>query len=256
MHFFVVGKKESVKIPKTGGMSTVESDIVQEQKKVPLTGAKRDAAIRSMEAPGFLDRLTVRIMKLAAEKGFYNPFDDDDVDLPGGESAAGLALSIIEKALDGSYSWDDQKYPDFYKFCRSRAESILSNLLTKNRRMASMDPVEEDGEDGEPMQNPVNQAREAKDIYEILRFKDGGRLGDQLLEDFALSLQNDQDQAIVMAVHDDRECISRAYCRGKLGLTERDYDAAVKRIRRAGREFLPKWCREHSINAEDRQEAR
>src|ERR1041384_2491857 len=215
-------------------MSTVASNTEQGQEKVPLTGAKRDAAIRAMEAPGFLDRLTVRIMKLAAAKGFYNPFNDEDIDLPGGESAASLAVAIVEKALDGSYTWDDQKHSDFYAFCRSRAESILSNLLTKNRRLTTMDPIEEDGDDGEPMQNPVNQARDGQDIYEILRFRDGGRLGDQLLADFALSLQNEQDQAIVMAVHDDRECTNRAYCRGKLGLSERDYDAAMKRIRRAG----------------------
>src|SRR5580765_6654377 len=92
--------------------------------KVPLAGAKRDAAIKAMEAPGFLERLTVRIMKLAAAKGFHNPFEEGDIDLPGGESAAGLAVTIIEKALDGSYTWDEEKHPDFYRFCWSRAESI------------------------------------------------------------------------------------------------------------------------------------
>jgi len=237
-------------------MSTINSDIRLEQEKVPLTGAKRDAAIIAMETLGFLDRLTVRIMKLAAAKGFYNPFDDEDVDLPGGESAGGLAASIIEKALDGSYTWDDLKHPDFYKFCCSRAESILSNCLAKNRRLTTMSPIEEDGDEEETKHNPVNQARNGQDIYDVLRFRDSGRLGDQLLEDFALSLQHPQDQAIVMAVHDDRECISRAYCRGKLGLSERDYDAAMKRIRRAGQDFLPQWCKENNVKAEDREEAR
>ncbi len=237
-------------------MSTVGSDIGQRQEKVPLSGAKRDAALRAMEEPGFLNRLTVRIMKLAAAKGFYNPFDDEDMDLPGGETAGGLAMSIIEKALDGTYTWDDRKHPDFYRFCWSRAESILSNLLDKNWRLTTMSPIEEDGDDGEPSLNEVNQARDGQDLYEVLRFRDGGKLGDQLLEDFALSLPHPHDQAIVMAVHDDRECISRAYCRGKLGLSERDYDAAMKRIKRAGRDFLPAWCRQNSVNAEDRLEAR
>lgn len=236
----------------------MESDIESDQaERVPLTGAKLDAAIKAMEAPGFLDRLTVRIMKLASNKGFGSPFNESgDMDLPGGESAGGLAATIVEKALDGSYTWDDQKYPDFYRFCWSRAESILSNWLKKNRRLATMSPVEEDGSDGEPLCNEVNQAADGQDIYELLRFRDGGRLGDQLLEDFALSLEHQHDQAIVMAVHDDRECISRGYCRGKLGLSEPDYDAAMKRIRRAGKGFLPDWCHRNNIRLADRQEVR
>jgi hypothetical protein len=119
--------------------------------KVPLSGAKLDAAIKAMESARFLERLTVRIMKLAAAKGFQSPFDEKDVDLPGGKSAADLAVDIIEKALDGTYTWDDGKQPDFYRFCSSRAESILSNWLEKNRRMTAMSPVieEVDGEDPE-----------------------------------------------------------------------------------------------------------
>lgn len=237
-------------------MNAPTSDIGLEPEKVPLTGPKRDAAIKAMEAPGFLDRLTVRIMKLAAAKGFYNPFDDEDVDLPGGESAGGLAASIVEKALDGSYTWDEQKHPDFYNFCCSRANSILSNWLNKNRRLTAMSPIEEDGDENEPTQNPVNQAQDGKDIYEVLRFRDGGTLGDQLLEDFALSLEHEHDQKIVMAVHDDRECINRSYCRGKLNLSERDYDAAMKRIRRAGKAFLSEWCRKNNVKATDRMEAK
>lgn len=178
------------------------------------------------------------------------------MNLPGGETAGGLATSIIEKAFDGSFTWDDQKYPDFYRFCCSRAESILSNWLAKNRRLSTMSPLEEETENEEISPNPVNQALERQDIYEVLRFSDGGKLGDQLLEDFALSLEHQHDQEIVMAVHDDRECISRAYCRGKLGLSERDYDAAMKRIKRAGKAFFVKWCREHDVKVEDQQEVR
>src|SRR5690349_5093258 len=102
------------------------------QERAPLSGAKLDAAIKAMESAGFLEKLTARIMKLAAAKGFYNPFEDEDANLPGGKSAADLAGDIVEKVLDGSYTWDDQKHPDFYRFCWSRAESILSNWLDKN----------------------------------------------------------------------------------------------------------------------------
>jgi len=241
-------------------MSTFASDIKQPsaeplREKAPLSGAKLDAAIKAMESAGFLERLTVRIMKLAAAKGFYNPFDDGDVDLPGGKSAADLANDIIEKVLDGTYTWDDGKQPDFYRFCRSRAESILSNWLAKNRRMTAMSPVIDDGE--EPELNPVNTATDGNGIYELLRFRDGGVLGNRLLEDFALSLPDkSHEQNILMAVHDDRECIGRAYCRGKLSISEADYDSAMKRIRRAAPAFLKEWCRKNNIKEQDRKEVK
>jgi hypothetical protein len=240
---------------KSGGMSTIASDIETDLERVPLSGAKLDAAIRAMDAPDFSKKLTARIMKLAADKGFFSPFADD-VDLPGGESAAGLVNSIVQKALEGTYTWDMEKHPDFYWFCYSRAESILSNLLTKNRRMTTMSPIEEDDADGETLLNPVNQAVDGQYLYDVLRSRDGGRLGDKLLEDFALSMEDQHDQNILMAVHDDRECISRNYCRGKLGLSERDYDVAMKRIRRAGPAFLHDWCKKNNVKLEDRQEAK
>lgn len=227
------------------------------QKNVPLSGAKLAAAIKAMESAGFLERLTVRIMKLAATKGFYNPFDNEDVDLPGGKSACDLAVDIIEKALDGSYTWDEKKQPDFYWFCWSRAESILSNWLTRNRRMTTMSPILEEDAGEEPSANAVNSAADGGDIYEALRFRDGGTIGNQLLEDFALSLPDkSHEQAIVMAAHDDRECISRGYCRGKLSVSEGDYDAAMKRIRRAAPVFLNEWCRKNNVKTDDRKEVR
>jgi hypothetical protein len=227
------------------------------QERVPLSGARLDAAIKAMESAGFLERLTARIMKLAAAKGFYSPFEDDDANLPGGKSAADLAGDIVEKVLDGSYTWDDQRQPDFYRFCWSRAESILSNWLDKNRRLTSMSPTLEEGEAGEVELNPVNTATNGSDLYEVLRFRDGGRLGDKLLEDFALSLpDNSHEQAILLAVFDDRECIVRTYCRGQLKLSEKDYDAAMKRIRRAAPSFLANWCRVNNVNGADRKEIR
>jgi hypothetical protein len=188
------------------------------QEKVPLSGAKLAVAIKAMETAGFLERLTVRIMKLAAAKGFYNPFNNEDVDLPGGKSAGDLAVDIIEKSLDGSYTWDEKKQPDFYWFCWSRAESILSNWLTKNRRMTTMSPMLEDGENGELDSNPVNTAADGGDIYEVLRFRNGGALGNQLLEDFALSLPDkSHEQAILMAVYSPQTLPRKAGCfRGRL----------------------------------------
>jgi hypothetical protein len=77
------------------------------------------------------------------------------------------------------------------------------------------------------------------------------------LEDFALSLPDkSHEQNILLAVHDDRECVGRAYCRGKLSLSEADYDSALKRIRRAAPAFLKDWCRKNNINQQDRNEVR
>lgn len=236
-------------------MSTIDSDNESNQQRVPLSGDRLEAAIRSMESPGFFSKLTVRIMKLAANKGFFSPFEDD-VDLPGGESASGLANTIVQKALDGTFTWDTQKHPDFYWFCCSRAESALSNLLAKNRRMTTMSPIEEEGPEGEPLLNHVNQAVDGEDIYHLLRTRDGGRMGDRLLEDFALSVEHPDDQAILMAVHDDRECLSRTWCRAKLGLSEPQYDAAMKRIRRAGKGFFSAWCKQNNVKPDDQKEVR
>jgi hypothetical protein len=243
-------------------MSTFTSDKGEPSmeplpEKAPLSGAKLDAAIKAMESAGFLERLTMRIMKLAAAKGFFNPFDDDDIDLPGGKSAADLAGDIIEKALNGTYTWDNGKQPDFYRFCWSRAESILSNWLAKNHRMTAMSPVIEEVDGEEPALNEVNTATDGNGIYELLRFREGGALGNRLLEDFALSLPDkSHEQNILMAVHDDRECIARAYCRGKLSISESEYDSAMKRIRRAAPPFLKEWCRKNNIKEEDRRETR
>lgn len=236
-------------------MSAIDSDKESSQQKMPLSGAKLEAAIRSMESPGFISKLTVRIMKQAANKGFFSPFSDD-VDLPGGESATGLANTIVQKALDGTFTWDTEKHPDFYRFCCSRAESTLSNLLAKNSRMTTLSPIEEEGADGEIQLNHVNQAVDGEEIYQLLRTRDGGRLGDQLLEDFALSVEHPHDQAILIAVHDDRECLSRTWCRAKLGLSEPQYDAAMKRIRRAGPAFFKNWCKQNKVQPNDQKEFR
>lgn len=234
-----------------------EPDVELVEKKVPLSGFKLDTAVKAMESVGFQDRLTVRIMKLAEAMGLYNPFDEDDTNLPGGISAADLAVDIVIKALDGTYTWDNIRQPDFYRFCCSRALSILSNWLEKNKRMTTMSPLIEEDETGGEVFNAVNSAPDRADIYEVLRFRDGGALGDRLLQDFALSLpDNSHEQSILMAIYDDRGCVCREYCRGKLSLSERDYDAAMKRIRRAGPGFFKEWCRQNNVRNEDRKEAR
>jgi hypothetical protein len=96
----------------------------------------------------------------------------------------------------------------------------------------------------------------AEDIYSTLRFKEGGAMGDRFLEDFALSLADGSvEQGIVMAVFDDRECGSRAYCRGKLGLSEADYDAGVKRLLRKLPIFAKEWRVKNNIGSDDWKEA-
>jgi len=248
----------------TNASDKEEPSVEPAQERVPLSGGTRDAAIKAMETPKFLERLTVRIMNLAREKGFFSPFNED-MDLPGGKSAADLAVDIIQKTLAGSYTWDTEKMPDFYYFCWSRAESILSNWLDKNRRTAVMSPILEESDEGELEVNAVNTAKagatiytnSGDDLYDVLRFRDGGALGDRLLEEFALSLPDgSHEQSIMMAIHDDRECVNRAYCRAKQGLSERDYDAAMKRIRRGAPGFLNEWCRRNNVHQADRKEVR
>lgn len=241
-------------------MSSFNSDTKEQvgalaQDRVPLSGANLDAAIAAMQAPGFLEKLTARIMKLAIAKGFLHPFRGN-IDLPGGGSAGDLAVDIVEKSLSGTYTWDAEKEPDFLMFCFSRAESILSNWLAKMRRIKTFSPVA--GEDEEDDQgNPLLKASDPVNLYEVLRFKDGGVLGNKLLEDFALDLPDGSpEQKIIMTVFDDRDCATRSHCIHSLGLSESDYDAAVKRIKRAIPKFFDNWCKVNNVNPLDRKEIR
>jgi len=230
---------------------------LQLRDKVALSGAQSEAARIAMEKPSFLDKVTVQIMKLARQKGFYSPFEDD-MDLPGGKSAADLAVDIVEKALDGSYTWNSEKEPDFYNFCVSRAESILSNWLSKNVKMKTTSPLaSENPQTGEMVESEFGSVSDPTDPYSILRDKDGGSLGDKFIEDLSLGLANDShEQSIMMAVLDDRVCANRAYCMRKLNMAGNDYDAAVKRIRRRLPEFQKEWFKATGITAEEWEEAK
>ena len=234
----------------------VEPDEIPAQERVPLSGEALDAAIRAMESPDFLSKLTGRIMQQAKKMGFHSPFVDS-MDLPGGKSAADLADDIVEKALAGNYGWDRQKFPDFTNFCCSRTRSILSNWLNRMKPFTTTSPIlEKDPESGDLLPNALTKAVAAEDIYSTLRFKEGGAMGDRFLEDFALSLADGSvEQGIVMAVFDDRECGSRAYCRGKLGLSEADYDAGVKRLLRKLPIFAKEWRVKNNIGSDDWKEA-
>jgi hypothetical protein len=246
---------------KFGGMSTVSSEIqepdeIPVQERVPLSGEALAAAIAAMESPDFLSKLTARIMKEARKMGFQSPFDDS-MDLPGGKSAADLAGDIVEKALAGAYTWNREKIPDFINFCRSRAQSILSNWLNRMKHFTAVSPMQEkDSKSGDLLPNPMLQAISSEDIYALLRFKDGSSLGDRFLVDFALNLPDESvEQRVIMAVVDDRECGNRAVCRSKLGISEADYDAAVKRLLRKLPIFGKEWRKENNIGPEDWKEA-
>jgi len=233
----------------------IEPDEIPAQERVPLSGEALDVAIKAMESSEFLMKLTVRIMNTARKMGFHSPFIDS-MDLPGGKSAADLASEIVEKALTGAYTWDQQKFPDFTHFCLSRAKSILSNWLHRMKHFTAVSPLAEtDPHSGEPVLNPVTKAVAPDDLYAMLRAKEGSAMGDKFLEDFALGLPDQSiEQRIVMAVFDDRECGSRAYCRGKLALSEADYDAGVKRLLRKLSVFGKEWRAKNKISPENWKE--
>jgi hypothetical protein len=240
----------------TLGSDTTQSDEAPEAGRVPLSGEKLGLALQALEAPDFIKRLTARIVKLAKNKGFHSPFKDV-MDLPGGKSAGDLAMDIVDKTLTGAYMWDEQRFPNFYHFCLSRAESILSNWLDRARRSQSMSHMlTEDPESGKTDANPLNTAAVPADVYEVLRVKEGGALGDRFLEDFALSLADGSpEQRIVLAVFDDRDCARRAYCCEKLNMPEDEFDAAAKRLLRRLPAFLHEWRGKNKIVDADWKEA-
>jgi len=180
------------------------------------------------------------------------------MDLPGGKSAADLACDIVEKAMDGSFTWDQSRIPNFYHFCLSSAESILSNWLARTKRSQTMSHVlTEDTEDGELNPNPLNTSAAPDDIYAFLRIKEGGILGDRFLEDFALSLPDGSpEQSIILAVFDDRDCADRSFCCKKANITSDVYDAAKKRILRRLPAFQQEWCAKNRIGDADWREVR
>jgi hypothetical protein len=259
---FQIGRKFDNLQRNFGGMGTpvselLEPDEIPAQERVPLSGEALDVAIMAMETPDFLSKLTGRIMQQAKKMGFHSPFEDS-MNLPGGKSAADLADDILEKALAGNYNWDRKKFPDFTNFCCSRARSILSNWLNRMRPYTTLSPLpEKDPNSGKDVHNELTKAVSADDIYSTLRLREGGSLGDRFLEDFALSLADGSvEQRIIMAVFDDRNCGSRSYCRSKLGLSEADYDAGVKRLLRKLPVFAKEWCVNKGITTDEFREAR
>lgn len=261
LNFILELRKASYNCGNGGDMDAFDSDRIEpdevpEAERVALTGEKLAAATQAMNSPNFLMRLTARIVKLANNKGFHSPFKDS-LDLPGGKSADDLACDILEKTLSGQYTWDQQKIPDFYHFCLSRAESILSNWLNRAKRSQTMSHVlTEDPESGTIDANPLNTAAAPDDKHVMLRVKEGGALGDRFLEDFALSLTDGSpEQRIVLAVFDDRECAGRSYCCKKLDMPEDIYDAAVKRLLRRVPAFLHEWRGKNRVGDADWKEA-
>jgi len=247
---------------KYGGMDALGSerkgpDVAHATARVPLSGEKLALAVEAMKSPNFHMRLTARIMKLARQKGFHSPFKDN-MDLPGGKSAADLAGDIVEKAIDGTFTWDQAQIPHFYHFCLSRAKSILSNWLAKAKRSETVSPIlAEDPELGVVDANPVSTATAPDDVYAVLRMREGGSLGDRFLEDFALSLPDGSpEQAILLSVFDDRDCASRAYCCRKLNLSGEKFDAATKRLLRRLPTFLQEWRTNNKVGDADWKEAR
>ena len=241
----------------TLGSDIIGSDEIPLQDRVPLSGEALDVALQALESPDYVSKLTVRIMQLARKKGFHSPFADT-MDLPGGKSVADLANDILEKTLAGTYTWDREKFPNFTDFCFSRTESILSNWLDRMKNFMTVSPLmEKNPESGKPIPNALTRAPASDDLYADLRVREGGALGDKLLEDLALSLPDTSvEQRIIMAVFDDRECANRAVCRGKLELSESDYDAAMKRLMRKIPDFVKEWRAKNNISKETWKEAR
>jgi hypothetical protein len=239
------------------GSEIIEPDGAHAEEKVPLSGEKLALAVDAMNSPNFLMRLTARIMMLARKKGFHSPFKDS-MDLPGGKSAADLAGDILERAMDGTFTWDHARIPNFYHFCLSRAESILSNWLLKAKRSQTMPHVlAEDPESGGPGANPLTVAAAPDDVYAVLRVREGGALGDRFLEDFALSLPDGSpEQSIMLLVFDDRDCADRACCCRKLNISGEVYDAAKKRLLRRLPAFLQEWRAKNKVGDAEWKEAR
>lgn len=238
----------------------LESDTIEEQ-NVPddgdgqaLTGDALESASQALNREGFFLRLVGNIMSLTRTWGLRSPSGD----LPGGFSAEDFAMEIVEKACSGRFKWDREKVPDFENFCHSRVRSVISNYWKKQKRVDTVSPVpDEDGESGEMRDTILSGASSSEDIYFTLLVREGTSLGSEFLEDFALSLPDDSlEQKIAMTVLDDRACAERKECIKKLNVSERDFDAAQKRLERKVKPFQADWRKARKLTTKEWQEAR
>jgi hypothetical protein len=225
-----------------------------EGKTVPISGEKLKLACKAMQEDLFFERLTCAVVGAARSLGLSYPVTGNgkNMQLPGAVDCSDIAATIVQKALSGEIQWDVEKYPDFWKFCASRSGSVLSSTWKKNKRSSAYSPIEEMGADGKETPTMISRLVDPTDFYENLAAKENQELGNEFLEDLALSLDDgSSEQEIIMAIVDDRTTATRKELIKKLEIDGQEYDRAWKRIQRALPNFKVSWLADKQLTPEE-----
>lgn len=214
---------------------------------------RQEAFSQMQKDATFIKKLVLTAQHQAGLFGLADPFSRGAI--VAWHTAEDIAWEVVTSALAGERRWNRQKFPNFYVYCKLQIRSVISNTLEKlgNRHLSIESPIpEENPETGDFTGTRVSEPEDEKSFSEFLMSREGARLADSFLQDFALSLpENSIEQRIVTKVLDDKECTEHNYCTKALGLERKQYDAALKRIERALPKFKEIWITENGLTAED-----
>jgi hypothetical protein len=254
-----------------GGMTELGSIWEKDESSVvqPPSDEALAAIHKAVSDPNFMSNLIASILRLAHGHqtaqvlGFTS-----GKNLPGGICAEDLALTLLERILLGKRPWDMEAKPDFLLFCKMHARSMVSNLfaLSDTIRRKSMSPIEEEGEEGQPIGNEVTEFNpENEEGNRVQGRKEFMKLANAFLDEFALSFDDEStEQKLIMAVIDDKDSVKepregssellvfdRPYMMDKLKITAKEFDSRLKRLQRKHKEFLPKWLEGRKLTTKE-----
>lgn len=214
---------------------------------------RQEAFSQMQKDATFIKKLVLTAQRQAELFGLADPFSGGTI--VEWHTAEDIAWEVVTGALAGERRWNRQKFPSFYVFCKLQIRSVISNTLEKlgNRYLSIESPIpEENPETGDFTGTKVSEPEDTKSLSEFLMSREGDRLADSFLQDFALLLpENSIEQRIVMKVLDDKACTEHTYCTKALGLERKTYDAALKRIERTLPGFRETWISKNGLTAED-----
>ncbi len=215
---------------------------------------RKEAFAQMEKDTTFIKKLTLTARFQAAAFGLADPFSDGAL-IAGWHTPEDIAWEAVTSVLENNRKWDREKFPSFYVFCKLQIKSVVSNAVSKmgNSQISIESPIsEESPETGDFTGTRVSEPEDSRSLCEFLISRDGRRIAESFLQDFALSLPEDSvEQKIVMSIIDDPQCIGRAHCIAILGLDGAQYDAGLKRLHRRLLEFKEAWVAQNGMSEDD-----
>lgn len=155
----------------------------------------------------------------------YSWRTQDYENLAKGMTDEDIALESVRATFEGERNWNREKYPDILNFLKSVAKSKVSNLLVSHDNKVINELVIFDNDDSEII-NPLEAFYEDKahfieNIYEK-----------ELLEIITNKILDTNDELAYCVFDEKIKGFSNKEIASNNGITVRDVENAVKRIRR------------------------